>query len=134
MKEDIVTILYNRITGSKLTYEDELLLERWIAESPRNRELYNEVMNPSKLRSEIQVMLGYDSKDLWEKISQELSSKESRAGRLYKKLLGFVSATAQRASIPKHRQMNDKNLPAGPASPKLREGAAGRLINKSGLH
>ena len=87
MKEVVVTILYNKITGSKLTYEDELLLERWISESPRNRELYDEVMNPSKLRSDIQLMLGYDSIGLWKKVSRELPSEKSKVVPLYKKLL-----------------------------------------------
>ena len=96
MNEKIVSILYKRIKGTILSYEEELHLEGWMAESPPNRQLYDELMNPSKLRSEIQSMLRYNSKGLWKKISRGLPSKEGRADHFYKKLLSFVSGTGIR--------------------------------------
>ena len=93
MNEKIVAILYKRINGSIVTYDEELQLVGWIAESRHNRELYDDVMDPANLRLELQDMLEYDSKDLWNKISRELPSKKNKVVPLYKKLLQYFSAT-----------------------------------------
>ena len=90
MNEKIVAILYKRITGSIITYEEELQLEGWIAQSQTNRVLNDELTSASWLRSEIQVMLGYDSKALWKKISAQLPSKKFKDIPLYKKLLQYI--------------------------------------------
>ena len=90
MNEKIVAILYKRITGSIITYEEELQLEGWIAQSQTNRVLNDELTSASWLRWEIQVMLGYDSKALWKKISGQLPSKKFKDIPLYKKLLQYI--------------------------------------------
>ena len=96
MNEKIVSILYKRINGSIVTYDEELQLVGWIAESRHNRELYDDVMDPANLRLELQEMLGYDSKALWNKISRDLPSKENKVVPLYKKLLRYLSATVSK--------------------------------------
>ena len=112
MNEQIVSILYKRINGTTLTYEEELLLEGWMADSPRNRELYEEVMDPAKLKSEIQEMLGYDSRGLWKKIMRELPSKKNKVIPLYRRaMFRYVAAAIVVAAIGAgvYFYMNNKN-------------------------
>ena len=112
MNEKIVAILYKRINGEILTYEEELELERWLAESPGNRFLYDEVTDPAKLKEEIQEMLAYDSKGLWKKIARELPSQKDKVVPLYRRpWFRYAAAAAVLIFlvVTGYVYMNDKN-------------------------
>jgi transmembrane sensor len=67
----IVGLIKKQIDGAeKLTPAEEKTLQEWLAASPHNREVYNDLSNPDTLESEMKKMVGGRKVDLWQKINK----------------------------------------------------------------
>jgi ferric-dicitrate binding protein FerR (iron transport regulator) len=75
MNERIVTLLHKSIGDIPLDESEKKELDNWLAQSPYNRSLFEEIMNKEKLQEDVKEMLSYDIKDLWSKIEQRKEGK-----------------------------------------------------------
>lgn len=75
MKEQILVLLQKKINNVRLTDEEQLELDSWIAASPRNKEVYDDIMNQEDLQYEIKQMLNIDSKSVWNKVTAQMPRK-----------------------------------------------------------
>jgi len=64
MNERIVALLYKSISDTELDETEKKELDIWLAQSPYNRSLFDEIMNGEKLEEDVKEMLQYKIKDL----------------------------------------------------------------------
>lgn len=84
----IASILKKCIDQEMLDNREQQLLDEWLAASPHNRKVYEEVTNPEQLEKDIKEIVGYNKKELWGRIKDGtqtrpgiLSFFRSRVGR-----------------------------------------------------
>jgi transmembrane sensor len=68
--DKISAILKKCIDGEKLTDAEQQALDLWLAASPHNRTVFNEVMDPDTLERDMKAMVGVDKKALWGRIKK----------------------------------------------------------------
>jgi transmembrane sensor len=81
MDERIVALLYKVVKGEFLNYEEQDELNEWIASSPHNKAVYDEVTNPILLEKEITALSSYNKRATWKKIEAGMKPRQSQ-GRL----------------------------------------------------
>jgi len=64
----IADILKKCIDQERLDSHEQQLLDEWIAASPHNRSVYEEVTDPDRLEKDIKEIVGYNKKELWGRI------------------------------------------------------------------
>jgi len=69
MHERIVILLHKSISDTGLDSAEKKELEDWIAVSPHNRSVFEEINNRKKLEQEIKEMLSNEAGFLWNKIT-----------------------------------------------------------------
>lgn len=85
----IANILKKCIDQERLDSHEQQLLDEWLAASPHNRSVYEEVTDPGRLEKDIKEIVGYNKKELWGRIKEGtqlpkpgiLSFFRSRVGR-----------------------------------------------------
>jgi transmembrane sensor len=75
----IASILKKCIDQERLDNHEQQLLDEWIAASPHNRKVYEEVTDPEQLEKDIKEIVGYNKKELWGRIK---AGTQSRPGIL----------------------------------------------------
>jgi hypothetical protein len=74
-EKEIVSILYKRIINEKLETEEQQQLDSWMASSPYNEKVCEEVENSLLLAKEIRHLLGGDEGMLWKNIKRKLDGQ-----------------------------------------------------------
>jgi hypothetical protein len=74
--ERIVTLLYKPLAGEFLTPEEEKELDDWIAGSVHHRVLYEELLQPEKLKRELRQLMHMEWQPAWKRITVKISDTE----------------------------------------------------------
>jgi transmembrane sensor len=75
MNERIVSLLYRYVKGERLEDSENEELSSWVAASPHNKKVFDEVNDEAYLHQEVRRMLDYDGSALWNKIHSKLPSQ-----------------------------------------------------------
>ena len=70
MNERILALLYKSISDTELDETEKIELDNWLAQSPHNRSLFDEIMDREKLEEDVKEMWQYKIKDLPARIIQ----------------------------------------------------------------
>jgi hypothetical protein len=70
LETEIVRILYKSITNQTIEPEEQQLLSKWVAISPHNQMVCEEVNDSVLLEKEVRMMLSEDTGALWKQISK----------------------------------------------------------------
>jgi hypothetical protein len=92
--DEITRLLFKLIKGEQLFPDEQQQLDNWIAASPHNKQVFEEVTNEELLEQEVNGLVGYDQKFLWRQIHRGINGKplESRLLYFFKTLTGRVAA------------------------------------------
>ena len=68
----IVPILWKNLIDGSLTIEEQKILDRWLAASALNRELFEEIMDEEKRNNELKFLLRQDTQADWRRLLVKL--------------------------------------------------------------
>ncbi|NII27342.1 hypothetical protein HB364_19790 [Pseudoflavitalea sp. X16] len=71
-KIEIISNLISKYREGTLSREEQAELDTWLAESPENRSLLAELMNPKVLAEKLKVFSEVDSDAIWQKTMQQI--------------------------------------------------------------
>lgn len=77
--ERIVALLYKVVKGEDLSNAEQDELDEWIAKSPHNRSVYDEVTNPVLVEKELKRISAYDKNTTWKKIKAGIKSEHPQS-------------------------------------------------------
>jgi transmembrane sensor len=91
MNEVILSILHRIIRGEQLDESAQEILDEWIAQSPHNKALYDEILNSDGFQEDIKKMLNYDSIAAWNKIRKGIpESDRPKVAPFYRKYAAAI--------------------------------------------
>lgn len=76
MNEVIFQLLYRRLRGEVLDQSAQDILDEWVAASPENKKMYDEIMDSDEFKKDIKQMLQYDSIAAWNKIRKGIPKSD----------------------------------------------------------
>jgi transmembrane sensor len=79
--DEIVKILLKSVNNEQLNSDEQQLLDSWLAESPHNKKVFEDVSNAPLLEKEVKALVGYDQRLLWKQIERGIHGN-SKKGRL----------------------------------------------------
>jgi hypothetical protein len=94
--DEIVRLLFKLVNDEQLYPDEQQVLDNWIAQSPHNKQVFDDVTNEQLLEQEVNGLVGYDQKYLWRQIHRGINGQphESRLLYFFRTLTGRVAAVA----------------------------------------